>query len=276
ITSSFSVPLRDLLKKKYPSEWRNLFVGFSGLFAFDYPLNRVPPKGGIGLSTQGVRVQNNMTVAAGIKYNPLSYWFISVTFYRYLNPQYQAPWNPDFSYVFGYDDWHPFTFSLTYANYGGNRLFPDKQEGEVFTHFEEGTFSLGWKFVLPPAIERLFTVHETGGIGANLAFNLTPKYMDLATLSRKSWKKTVSLGIKYTIYKWWYANITLFYYPDPAQQQPWDPDFTYGFGYFDWHPGTITVQYNNYSGNRFPWRKPGPGTGRFKHGSITVSWSWAL
>ena len=64
------------------------------------------------------------------------------------------------------------------------------------------------------------------------------------------------------------------YYPYPEQKQPWDPDFTYGFGYFDWHPGTISVQYNNYSGNRYPWHKKSPDTGRFKDGAITISWSW--
>ncbi len=32
----------------------------------------------------------------------------------------------------------------------------------------------------------------------------------------------------------------------------WDPDFTYGFGYFDWHPRTFSLQHNNYAGNRYP------------------------
>jgi len=44
ISSSFSLPLRDLLKKKYPSEWRNLFHGFSGSFSFCYPLKQLPPR----------------------------------------------------------------------------------------------------------------------------------------------------------------------------------------------------------------------------------------
>jgi len=271
ISSSFSLPLRDLLKKKYPSEWRNLFHGFSGSFSFCYPLKQLPPKNAIGGGTQGER-RANMTLSATITYNPISYWFFSVTFYRYLHPQYQAPWDPDFSYTFGYNDWHPYTFSLVYSNYGGNRLFPKK--GEKFTTFEEGTWSLGWKFVLPQKIERLFTVHKTGGIGCSIHYNYTPRYFDLATLSNKHSKQSLSLNIKYTIYKWWYANVTLYWYPHPDQQQPWDPDFTYGFGYFDWHPGTISIQYNNYSGNRFPWKKRAPNTGRFKDGSICIFWSW--
>jgi hypothetical protein len=61
-----------------------------------------------------------------------------------------------------------------------------------------------------------------------------------------------------------------------AQQQPWDPDFTYGFGYFDFHSGTFSVQYNNYSGNRFPWRHRGPHTGTFAYGGISISWGYGF
>ena len=98
--------------------------------------------------------------------------------------------------------------------------------------------------------------------------------MDVATLSMQDWKQSISLGLKYVIYNWWYANTSLYYYPNPDQKQPWDPDYTYGFGYFDWHPGTISVQYNNYSGNRYPWHRKSPDTGSFKDGAITISWSW--
>lgn len=274
VLSSFSLPLRDLLKKEHPSEWRNLFAGFSGGFSFNYPFKESPPSETQGSGSQG-EPATNMTVTASIKYNPLSYWYANTTFYKYLKSDYQASWDPDFSYGFGYDDWHPYTLSLAYANYGGNRLNPDRKKGEKFTTFKQGTFSLGWKFVVPGWIEELFIVHSTGGIGGSINYNLTPEYMDLASLQLKEWKQTISLSIKYTIYKYWYANITLYYYPYPEQQQPWDPDFTYGFGYFDWHPGTIIIQYNNYSGNRYPWKEKSPGTGTFKNGSISISWSWA-
>ncbi|MFQ5628580.1 MAG: hypothetical protein ACE5I1_07455 [bacterium] len=274
VFSSFSLPLRDLMKKEHGSEWRNIFTGFSGGFAFDYPLKQTASFASEGIGDQGSRANTNITLSAGIKYNPLSYWYVAVTFYKYLRHDLQAPWNPDFSYVFGYDDWHPYTFSLTYANYGGNRLFPDRANGEQRTNFKGGSISLGWKFVLPANLERLFTIHSSGGIGGNLGLNLTPEYMDLASLQVKKWKQTFSLGIKYGIYQWWYWNFTVYYYPHPEQQQPWDPDFTFGVGYFDWHPGAISIQYNNYAGNRYPWhdRK----FALLENGSITISWSWML
>jgi hypothetical protein len=70
--------------------------------------------------------------------------------------------------------------------------------------------------------------------------------------------------------------LTVFYYPNPAQQQPWNPDFTYGFGYADWHSYTFSVQYNNYSGNRFPWNKPAENTGNFLDGIFSVSFNITL
>jgi hypothetical protein len=274
IMSSFSLPLGDLLKKKHESEWRNLFSGLSCGLAFNYPLRESRPDDLVGSGSQGEK-GHNMTLTASMKYNPLSYWYVSATFYKYLRKGYQASWDPDFSYVFGYDDWHPYTFSLTYSNYGGNRLRPDRKKGERFSRFEEGTFSLGWKFVLPEYLEDLFTVHPDGGIGCVLNYNLSPSFFDLSSLESQRWKQSVSLSIKYTIYRWWYANMTLYWYPRPEQQQAWGPDFTYGFGYFDWHAGTVSIQYNNYSGNRYPWRKRGSGAGTIKDGTISISWSWA-
>jgi len=199
-----------------------------------------------------------------------------VTFLEYLERGLQRPWNPDFSYVFGYNDWRPYTFSLVYANYGGNRLNPDRKRGEHPTRFEQGGLTLAWKFVVPESLQYLFVVHPTGGLGGSLGLTVVPRFFDLASGETLKWKRSVKINLKYTIYKWWYVNCTLVWYPEGSQQQPWDPDFTWGFGHSDWHPGSINVQYNNYSGNRFPWNGNVPGTGRFRDGSLSISWSWTL
>ena len=44
-------------------------------------------------------------------------------------------------------------------------------------------------------------------------------------------------------------------------------------GYFDWKPGTISIQYNNYSGNRFHSSERAKGTGEFLNGSLSIAWS---
>ncbi len=274
VMSSFSVPLRDLFKKEHPSEWRNLFHGLSGSFAFDLPVQQKPADVRSGSGSSGA-TGNIMDLRATLRYNPFSYWFFQSNFYVYPNPGDRAHWNPDFTYAFGYDDWHPYTFSLVYSNYMGNHFFPNRQDGEVYTRFEQGTFSLGWKYVLPRFLEQWFIVHPSGSVGLGFYYNATPSYYDQLSNGTRGWKQSLSLAVKYTIYKWFYINAVFYFYPDPSQQQPWDPDFSYGFGYFDWHPGTISIQYNNYSGTRYPWRSRSPNTGGFEDGSFSISYSWA-
>ncbi len=275
LKSSFRFPFRDLQRKEYPRAWRNALSGFSGGFGLSYPLETGQLDTSTGSGTEGER-GTNATLLASLRWQPVGSWFASVTFHEYLEPELQRPWNPDFSYVFGYDDWRPYTLSFTYANYGGNRLNPDRTRGERPTRFEEGVFTLAWKFIVPEGIKRWLVVHPTGGLGGSIGITGVPRYFDLESGETRAWKRSVQLNLKYTIYKWWYINATLIWYPIPEQQQPWDPDFTWGFGYFDWHPGKVTVQYNNYSGNRFPWRDNVSGTGRFRDGSVSVSWSWSL
>ncbi|MCG8459381.1 MAG: hypothetical protein MI919_24150 [Holophagales bacterium] len=274
LESSFAVPVRELFEKKYPQEWRNLAAEFSGNFGFSYPLQTRPFEDSSGSGSEGERA-TNATFSASLKWKPLGNWFASITLNEYLEPELQRPWNPDFSYVFGYDDWRPYTLSFVYANYGGNRLNPDRANGEHRTRFEQGGFTLAWKLAVPQSAQRWLAVHSTGGLSGSVGVTAAPRYFDLASGETRHWKRSVHLSFKYNIYEWWYINATLVWYPDGSQQQPWDPDFTWGFGYFDWHPGTITVQYNNYSGNRFPWNDHVPGTGRFRDGSISVSWSWS-
>jgi hypothetical protein len=86
-------------------------------------------------------------------------------------------------------------------------------------------------------------------------------------------KTSVSLGCRYTRPEGWYAEAAVFAYPQGSQQQPWDPDFTYGFGYAGARAGGLLLKYENYSGNRFPGRARAPGEGSFRSGSVSLSWS---
>ncbi len=277
ISSSFALPFGDLFDKPHESELRNLFDGFSVSLNTNIPIRRAIEEINSGNGSEGTRRSGTPTTSVGFKYNPISYWFASIAFTKYWDEDLQRPWNPDFSYTFGYNDWHPYTFSLTYANYGGNRLNPDRAAGERRTHFKQGAWSLGWKFPLPKKVSRIFTFSDEGRVGCGIGYSLVPEYLDLASLSTKNNKRSFNFNCKYSIAGWWYFNFNIKHYPDDSQQQPWDPDYTYGFGYFDWHPGTISVQYNNYAANRFPWNKPpGGNAGGFKDGSISISWAYSF
>jgi hypothetical protein len=267
LAASFALPWRDLLKKKHNSEWRNLVDGFAGSFGADGPLQApaVPGRTG-GLHWTDARL------SASVKYTPLGYWFVTGSVYKYLNPANQRSWSPDFTYAFGFDDWHPYTLSLVYANYGGNRVDAARSANGQRTNLAEGGITLAWKVRVPGLIDRVVAATKAGSTGASVGYTWTPRYAD-ATGQTRAWKQKAQLNVKHTFYKAYYVNATLYYYPRPEQQQAWDPDFTYGFGYFDWRPGTLSVQYNNYAGNRFPFRATRGA--RFRDGSFSVSWSWS-
>jgi hypothetical protein len=268
ILSSFSFSFEEMKRKE-------LQEGFTVGGGLTIPLKRRLPTNETGYLTQG-QTATNYAITGSVTYVPVTFWFWNVTAYKYLDNKYKAPWNPEFSYRFGYDDWHPYTFSLVYGNYGGNRIFPDKSKGEEWTYFNRGTISLGWKFPEPDFIGKIFLFDTTQTINHSINYNVTPRYTDVSGKNLQKWKQSVSFSTYYPVYSWFYWSFNLIYYPKPEQQQPWDPDYTYGFGYFDWHRGAVNVQYSNYAGNRYPWRKSSTGKGGFLDGSISISSNWTF
>ncbi|MFT5788638.1 MAG: hypothetical protein ACI8SJ_000745 [Shewanella sp.] len=263
-TSSFMLPFETW---NSATPW---YKRWSASVNIGYPLIDTP--GTIPVNATTGPSNQNLTASLSLKYSIIGHWFISATAYHYFDKELQQAWNPDFTYVFGYSDWHPYTFSLLYSNYGGNRFSPEP--GGKHTEFSQGTWALGWKFPVTKPFVDWFSFTDEGAIGCQFDYNYTPEYFDLASIEYKTSHQTISLGCKYSIVGNWYANASAFYYLDSSQKQPWNPDFTYGFGYFDWRPGTITIQYNNYSGNRWNSADRGPDTGRFKDGSLSISYSF--
>jgi hypothetical protein len=209
-----------------------------------------------------------------LRYSPRETLFARITGYVYLNTDRKRPWNPDFTYSFGYDSWRPGTFGLTYDNYGGNRWNPDADRNERVTRFDEGAITASYKFKMPGALESLFESDGESRWSASVAAHLVPRYPRLDDATRGSWKRSLSVGVRSRFYRRLYVEGRAFVYPTADQQQPWDPDFTYGLGWFDWRPGTLSIQYGNYSGNRWVSRER-PGTGAFRNGSITMFFTTA-
>jgi hypothetical protein len=258
---------------------RSSVAGSSGLsvrLSLDYPL-----RSDVGLARgRGAQGAPAVSPAAQLSLNwhPVQdpAWFVRMGVFRYLQPSRQQPWEPDFSYAFGYDDARPGTLSLVYENYAGNRFRPDRMLGESRANFGQGTWSAGYKFMLPGFLEPYLLVGDGDRSVCRTNLHYTPRFTDARGGPLRHGKTSVALGCRYTRPSGWYAELAVFGYPDRSQQQPWDPDFTYGFGYFDARPGTISVQYGNYSGNRFPGRARAPGEGTLRNGSLSVSWmlSW--
>lgn len=247
-------------------------AGLTGYIGVDVPLSDEAAQPVTVPGAQGEASFSSPRAFVTLRYQPVSFWFGRITAYRYFNADEKASWNPDFTYSFGYDDWHPGKLAVTYDNYGGNRFNP--RAGERVTRFEEGTVTGIYRLNIPKGFQAHFGPRDGDNFTASAGVHLTPRFTQENHAERGRWKRKLSFGVRDRFYKSWYVEARGFYYPTQSQQQPWDPDFTYGFGYFDWHPGTISVQYNNYAGNRFPGHDR-RGSGGFGKGAVTLFYSRA-
>jgi hypothetical protein len=240
----------------------------------DVPLRSGLP---VGAGTQGTR-PGSPTLQALLRWRPLEDpgWFAQVSAFRYVSPQRQRPWDPDFYYSFGYDDGQPGRWALFYANYTGTRLNPDAARGESRFNFPQGQWTASYRFALPQVLESALLVGDRDSALCHADGNLVPRFTQGSSAALGSGKTSFALGCRYSRPDGWFAHGTAFAWPDRTRQQPWDPDFTYGIGWTDPAPGGLTIQYQNYSGNRWPGRAHAPGEGSLRSGSISVSkgWNW--
>jgi hypothetical protein len=262
--SSFAVPIEDLYVRRHDSEARELLSGLSVAPSLYLPFSAR----GVGSQSNGVSAATSPAARLNLRYRPLGHWFANVTLHKYLDESERKPWDPDFTYSFGYDDWHPYTFSLVYSNYANNRL--DPKEGDPITRLSYGTVSAGYKAPAPRAIARKLLIDPSLSVDCRMDLHVTPRF-DRNDGKVGKWKRAASLGCRYPFTSRLYVDFTG--YAWEHGQQPWDPDFTYGFGLFDYRSNRFSLQYSNYSGNRFPWRRAAKDTGRFKNGGVLVSWS---
>ena len=69
-------------------------------------------------------------------------------------------------------------------------------------------------------------------------------------------KPTAGIAVRYTCFWNIYFESAVYFYVHPTlEKEPWDPDYTYGFGYFDWRSFRLSLIYGNWAVNRFPWNK---------------------
>ncbi|WP_031484988.1 hypothetical protein [Maridesulfovibrio frigidus] len=208
------------------------------------------------------------TVTETIGFNGLSPYYGRVTFYQYLDSNYQQGYEPDFSYSFGVANYAPDTLSIEYSNYGGNRLSP--KVGEEFTDLNQGTITTTYRFEVPESIVRFLHPDDEARFLGWASYNLTPEYQQ-----GRWWKQWFGLGVSVPIWNnvslWAQGNL----YPDSSQTTAGDPDFTYGFGYYDWSPGGFILAFSSYAPNGFPWGDSNK-KGDFMDGSVFFGYNLDL
>jgi len=181
-----------------------------------------PKKKSIGLAGNVYLKQSlkNSTQAIGGSINRKlikgSHWFARVG-WNYTLEESDDPFT--YSWGIGYSDWHPGTFSAQLNNWG-----PIKP-GEGLA-LEKAVANFGY------SVKSAFL--KKHGLSLSSAINVPVKG-----------NSSIVGNLRWSPKKNWYVNASV--------SQPLEgggaPKWTYGFGYSDWRPNKINLQYSNYGPN---------------------------
>ncbi|HWY11611.1 MAG TPA: hypothetical protein VN026_09815 [Bacteroidia bacterium] len=201
----------------------------------------------------------------------------NTNFFIDFNKKATARWTSDYSYTIGRYNWKPNKFNYGYENYLNNKYSDDLPTfGEKFL---EGYYFLSYSHNLPTKINDAISFDESTNLKFVYFVRYAIKYRDELNFTHggiANGKTTLGFALRYTIYKNIYVEGAVYYYPEQFKRQAWDPDYTYGFGYFDWRSFRISITYGNWAINRFPGQEnPYPKYG-FLDGQFRVvaNWIW--
>ncbi|MGZ3919038.1 MAG: hypothetical protein ACXVNM_08900 [Bacteroidia bacterium] len=202
---------------------------------------------------------------------------INTTFFVDFNKRATARWISDYSYTIGRYNWRPNKFNYGYENYLNNKYSNDLSE--VTKKFLEGYYFLSYSHNLPDRITKAISLDGTTNVKFVYFTRYAIKYRDEFNEVHGGFmdgKSTSGIAVRYTFYKNIYIESALYYYAEPFKRQPWDPDYTYGFGYFDWRSFRISITYGNWAINRFdaskkPYSQYGFIDGQFR---FIFNWIW--
>ena len=248
---------KDYLKIKDFSKWFSFSLGYS-------------------TSLRNLSEPNSSREALklSISVSPIKYFFLGTTLMKdinsYTNPYYQ----PDFSYSFGYFDWHPDTWGFSYSNYANNKFTPLNSK-ERF-NFDQGTWEVNYKTKIKDTNIKGTLKHTPSS--NDTKFDLMANRTIFKKISLTgTWshyfryrQERFTLTAKRFLYKKFFAQGSVYLYSDLDKQTSLEPDYAYTFGWRDTRPFYPTITYSNYyTPTRWGWRdQKGPS---FRDGSLSVS-----
>jgi len=164
----------------------------------------------------------------------------------------QPKWLSNVYYAIGWYNWRNKTFSIGYENYQPNRF---DGSYNFMENMKRGFFFVSYNYYLIPEQSRL-KLDKTTQIYLVPFLRYQPEYTDRYGLKVMGYNKFVlGTAARYVIWKNIYVEGAVYFYPGKQTVLPWDPDYTYGFGIFDWRNFSINLGYGNWIANRFPWNE---------------------
>lgn len=226
----------------------------------------------------GERVHNEYRSAIGIFtrirfFEEFSY---NSTFYKDFNPLAATRWISDYSYSIGRYNWRPKKFNYGYENYINNKY---SDSYKTFSKkFMEGYYFVSYSHNLSDSLTKKIRLDSTTNVKLIYFTRYSIRYRDENEVVHGSLfngKPTMGAAIRATLFLNIYIESAVYFYFNPAvQKQPWDPDFTYGFGYFDWRSFRCSVTYGNWAVNRFPWNKSAYPRYGFLDGNFKIAFNY--
>lgn len=250
--------LKDRFKLKDFDKWFKFGVGYS-----------------TSLSTLTKRKISREYLKASIMVSPIKYFFFGGTFNKDINSFKNIYYQPDFSYSFGYSDWHPDTWSLIYANYADNKFDPIADQDRFNTN--EGTWELKYKTKLDKKYNVSGALQYVPKLKqGKLAFTASRMLENDILLSSNlkfylyTNQQQLTLSGKTFLYKKFFVSGSIYLYSDLNKQTDLEPDYAYSFGWVDTKKWGVSVVFSNYyTPTRWGWRETDGPT--FDQGSLSIS-----
>jgi hypothetical protein len=181
----------------------------------------------------------------------------NTNFYIDFNKKANARWISDYTYSIGRYTWRPNKFNYGYENYINNKYSDDFRT--FAENFLQGYYFVSYNRLLSQKLLEAIRLDNSTNVKFIGFVRYSIKYKDENDIMHGGLldgKTTMGISARYTIYKNIYVESAVYFYVDPQRtKQPWDPDYSYGFGYFDWRAFRISLTYGNWVINRFPWNK---------------------
>jgi hypothetical protein len=239
--------------------------------------------GGISYNTGRVIVDDGknkfpvwrQAMAYSIRYRFYEEFCMNLTFFNELNKQVIAPWIGDYSFGFGRYNWKKRKINFGYENFGNHKYNDNFKtflgkflEGYIFCSYNFQFQKLN-KFL---RIDPSTAVHFVAFSRYSVNFR-NDREETLGGLFNG--KPVTGLAARYIVLKDIYIESAIYFYL-PGRKQPWDPDYSYGFGYFNWRAFRISMTYGNWAINRFPWNSNSYSSYGFLDGNFRVvaNWTW--
>jgi len=268
---------------KDPKQWKN----FRDVFHKDRALmgkNRI--LGNISYNTGRVLVTNEkgefkeeMRQAIGFNTRIRFYeqFSFNTTFFIDFNKRAHARWISDFSYTLARYHYKANKFNYGYENYMDNQYTDSRQM--FWEKFLEGYYFVSYNIGISERFRKSIALDQTTNLRFVPFVRYSIRYRDEFERQHgdlANGKLTSGLAIRYTIYKNLYIEGAAYYYPEKLKKQPWDPDYSYGFGYFDWRSFRLSLTYGNWAINRWPgspsiYKSYGFLDGQFR---VVANWIW--